>query len=196
MTMTCITSIRFHGCVELCSSPKIKKTCETDGETPECVCLPDPSGTILQPELRLATPGSLLYMVPLFLPRPGPPSVYAITAWRFPPDLGCIWLHLYVWTPHDQTLSVPHGQMFLPPGELLPDSFWRTERFIQAMLKDCVKPFIHRFVLCLIMMLLIKDLIVIKLVFNVLTKDAYKIAQDTRRGKWYEDKQCGVVMVT
>ena len=28
MTMACITFIRFHGCVELCSFPKIKKKLE------------------------------------------------------------------------------------------------------------------------------------------------------------------------
>ena len=31
--------------------------------------------------------------------------------------------YLHVWTPHDQTLSVPPGEMFLPSGELLPGSF-------------------------------------------------------------------------
>ena len=39
-----------------------------------------------------------------------------------------------------------------------------------GMQKDFVKLFQHRFVLCLIMMLWIKDLCVIKLIFDVLTK--------------------------
>ena len=46
----------------------------------------------------------------------------------------------------------------------------RIERFIQVMKKDSGGLFQHRFVVCLIMMLLVKDLFVIKLVFGVLMK--------------------------
>ena len=59
----------------------------------------------------------------------------------------------------------------------------RIERFIQSMQKDSVKLFLHRFVLCLIRILLVRDLGVIELVYDVLQKDACIFAQDASTGQ-------------
>ena len=66
----------------------------------------------------------------------------------------------YVLLPQDETSRAFGRSLMLS----------RIKRFIQSVQKDSVKLFQHRFVLSSIMMLKVKDLVVIKLVFDVRTK--------------------------
>ena len=72
----------------------------------------------------------------------------------------------------------------------------RIETFIKAMKKDSVKLFQHRFVLCLIRILLIKRLFVIKLVFDVLMKKMIAKLHKVEQQVSDRDMKCDVVMVT
>ena len=72
----------------------------------------------------------------------------------------------------------------------------RIEGFVQAMQKDSVKLFQHRFVLRLIMVLLIDDLVIIILLFDVLTKKMHAYLHKVHQQVSDRDRQCDVAMAT
>ena len=79
----------------------------------------------------------------------------------------------HVLTPHNQISMTLGGSVMLG----------RAIEFTWVMRKNSVKVFLHRFVLCLIMIFQVKGLIVIKLSLMSTQKDVCILAQGTSTGQ-------------